>query len=664
MYSLYPQELPLHLAGIVLAGTAAFLALRLVPLTGKMKAFLFIAAALVLLMVEVLYQLLVQSGVLAAGMPGHRIFLDALPVAISALLLAGIISVRTFFSERKVALERLKEQISRLRHSSTQPDAELTVEELAARQAVVDSAEEGSALLPMLKQLELKRQRIVQMDRERQAIFDAIPSPVFVYDRAYRVIRANRAYAERTGMPLKDIIGRPYFEIFPKLGHPIIDLPQNVKNGLANSELRLETGEVFLSRNYPVYNEASEYQHTLHILEDVTQAKQAEKSVRRTRQALKTVIACIHEMLLSNDEPQMLQTVCRVAVESGWYCLAWVGNAEHDQNKTVRPLASHGHKKDFPLLPYPTWADTESGHRPIGIAIRTGKTCVVQDFIHDPNFESLHSYAVKNNLASVVALPLYSGTSVWGVLLLCSDESFAFSDEEVAVLEILSASVAFGVTALRIRAEHLASSQESTQRIDGLRNNLEKVIVAMGDAIEKRQPNAIGHQRRVGDRVGEIGMALALEMGLPEQQAYGVRLAGLVHDVGDIQIPEEIFSKTGGLTEDERIQIERHPQAGYDIFSELKLPWPVAQAVLQHHERLDGSGYPNGLKGNQILLEAKIIAVADTIEAIAYQQHPDHPRLGVPAALAEVERNKGTLYDAVVVDAALRLFREKGYEVS
>lgn len=656
---MYPLELLLHLVGAILAGTAAFLAVRLIPHTGKLKGWLFISAALASLAVECITRLLTHSDVLA-GKLVHLTLVDALPVATSVLFLAGIISSRANFRERKATLEILEEQISRLQHASTKADAEMPADEPAARQSVGDSGKEGSEDLPMLKNRELEQHRIAQADREWQAVFDAVTAPLFLYDRAYRVIRANRAYTDQANMALKDIIGKPYFEVFPKLGHPIIDPPQNFEQGTARSELRLETGEVFLSRNFPVYNEANEYHHSLHILEDVTQVKQAERSVRRTRQALKVVTACIHEMLLANDEPKMLQTLCRVAVESGGYRLAWVGNAEHDENKTVRPVASHGQKKDVPPLPNPTWADTESGHGPIGIAIRTGKTCIAQDFIHDPQFGFFHSYAAKNNLASVVGLPLYEGKSVWGGLVLCSDESFAFSKEEVAVLEVLSASVAFGVTAFRIRAEHMASLQESTRRIDGLRNNLEDIIVAMGTAIEKRHPYAIGHHRRVG----EICMALALEMGLPDEQAYGVRLAGMVHDVGDIQVPEEIFCKTGELTEDERMQIERHPQVGHDILSGLNLPWPIVQAVLQHHERLDGSGYPKGLKGDELLLEAKIIAVADTIQAVAYAQRPDHPRLGLSAALAEVERNKGTLYDEVVVDAALRLFREKGYEVS
>lgn len=131
----------------------------------------------------------------------------------------------------------------------------------------------------------------------------------------------------------------------------------------------------------------------------------------------------------------------------------------------------------------------------------------------------------------------------------------------------------------------------------------------------------------------------------------------MLHNVGKIQIPEEILCKTGKLTDDEFMKLKEHPQFGYNILKQVTLPWPVAQTVLQHHERLDGSGYPQGLKGDEILPEAKIIAVADAIDALAFGQRPNHPRLGIPAALLEIEKNKGTLYDEAVVNAAIKIFR-------
>jgi HD-GYP domain-containing protein (c-di-GMP phosphodiesterase class II) len=657
MYPVYSMELLLLSSGVILAGTASLLALRLIPLTGKLKQGLLLSAVPILLMLTGLYQLLVYSGVLAAGRLDHVIAIDALAVVMGTLLLAFIISSRAMYREHHAAQEWLEEQVRALQSSLAR--TEMTGDGLAAYGALAYAGKDRRDTLPLLKYIELMRHQNALAEHDWLLAFDAVTDPIVLYDRTYRVIRANHAYTDRAGMALKDIIGKPYFQVFPKLGRPIVDPSENIEQGVARSELRLETGEVFLSKNFPVYNEANEYRHTLHIFEDVTQIKQSEKAVRRTRLALKVVASCTREMLQANDESQMLQTVCRVAVESGAYRLAWVGQAEQDKNKTVSPIASYADKNHLISLPHATWDDTDAGHGPIGMAIRTGKTCVANDLIHDPKFRFWHGYATKNHLAAAVGLPLHSGKSVWGGLVLCSVEPLSFSAEEVAVLEVLSASLAFGVSAARIRAENMTSVQSSTLRFDGLKNNLEKIIVAMEVAIEKHHDYSIDHSRIVG----EIGMRIALEMGLPEEQAYGVRLAGILHDVGEVQIPEEIFCKTGQLTADERMQAEGHTQAGHDIFSGLDLPWPLAKTVLQHHERLDGSGYPNGLKGDDILLEAKIIAVADTFSAIAYQRQ-NHPRLGIPAALAELERNKGKLFDGVFVDAALKLFREKGYGVS
>lgn len=511
----------------------------------------------------------------------------------------------------------------------------------------------------MQNELERELHQLKQQQREWQSAFDAVTDPIFLYDRSYRILRANSAYAHQAGMELSDIIGKRYFEVFPKLGHPIVDSLQNLEQGIARSEFQLGTGEVFLSKDFPVHNDAGEYLYSLHILEDVTQIKQLDKSVRRTKLALKLSAACIREMLQANDDLQMLQTVCRKAVESGGYRIAWVGYAEQDENKTVRPVVFAGYESGFPSALHPTWADTEHGHGPVGTAIRTGRTHIIQNVLNDPRLAHMHRDAVQHGYASAIGLPLSNGTSVFGALCFCADEPFAFSEEEVIALEEFAAIIAFGITAFRLRIERHKDLQERVQYLGALRDNLEDIIEAVGIAIEARHnPYAVEHQNRVAD----MAKAIAQEMGFPEERVRGVQLAGILHDVGEIRIPEAILCKPGTLTDDEFMTVRNHPQLGYDILKQITLPWPVAQAVLQHHERLDGSGYPKGLKGDDILLEARIIAVADTIDALAFQQRPSHPRLGIPTALLEIEKNKGTLFDEAVVDAAIKLFRDKEFK--
>jgi len=151
-------------------------------------------------------------------------------------------------------------------------------------------------------------------------------------------------------------------------------------------------------------------------------------------------------------------------------------------------------------------------------------------------------------------------------------------------------------------------------------------------------------------------------MHLPTDMAEGIRIAGTIHDIGKISVPAEILSKPGKLSQKEFELIKDHPQTGYEVLKDVEFPWPIAQIIRQHHERLNGSGYPLGLVGEEVLLEARIIAVADVIEAIA-SHRPYRPARGIEAALSEIEQNKGVLYDASVVDACVKLFKEKAYKL-
>ena len=211
---------------------------------------------------------------------------------------------------------------------------------------------------------------------------------------------------------------------------------------------------------------------------------------------------------------------------------------------------------------------------------------------------------------------------------------------------------------LRNRLEEMVEERTMSLRQSEakLRASLFDSISAIAATVEMRDPYTAGHQRRVA----EIAKAIAGELGLPEQQIEGIYLASVVHDVGKVRVPAEILSKPGTLTALEFSLIKQHSQAGYDILKEVDFPWPIAQFVLQHHERMDGSGYPQGLKGDAILLEARIISVADVIEAMA-SHRPYRPGHGIEAALEEISGKRDILYDRAIVDAALRLFREKNF---
>jgi putative nucleotidyltransferase with HDIG domain len=208
----------------------------------------------------------------------------------------------------------------------------------------------------------------------------------------------------------------------------------------------------------------------------------------------------------------------------------------------------------------------------------------------------------------------------------------------------------------RLYDERERAEEELRRSHVNLRRALEGTVYTLVSAIMMRDPYTGDHQRRVT----QLACAIANEMGLPEEQTEGLRMAGLIHDLGKITVPAEILSKPGQLTELEYGLIKMHPRVGYDVLKEMDFPWPVAQIVLQHHERMDGSGYPQGLSGEEIILEAGILGVADVVEAMA-SHRPYRPARGINKALEEILRNRGILYDAGVVDACLKLFIEKGF---
>ena len=195
------------------------------------------------------------------------------------------------------------------------------------------------------------------------------------------------------------------------------------------------------------------------------------------------------------------------------------------------------------------------------------------------------------------------------------------------------------------------------QGYEKLQRTMQATIYTISKIIEARDPYTAGHQ----NTVSQLAVAIAQEMKLPEDKIEGMRIAALVHDIGKINIPAEILSKPSKLNEMEFSLIRNHPKTGYDILKTIDFPWPIAKIVLQHHEKIDGSGYPQGLKGKKILLEAKIIGVADVVEAMS-SHRPYRPTLGIDKALEEISQNRGILYDPVVADVCLRLFKEKNFK--
>ena len=214
--------------------------------------------------------------------------------------------------------------------------------------------------------------------------------------------------------------------------------------------------------------------------------------------------------------------------------------------------------------------------------------------------------------------------------------------------------IARDITERKLAEDELQQSYQKTKRA------MDATIETMSKILEAKDPYTAGHQQRVS----QLATAIAKELNFSEDKIEGIRIASLIHDIGKIGLPTEILSKPIKLTDIEFIEfslIKEHPQIGYNILKSIDFSYPVAQIVLQHHERLNGSGYPNHLKGDKILLEARIIGVADVVEAMS-SHRPYRPALGIDKALEEISQNRGILYDPEVVDACIKLFREKDFK--
>jgi HD-GYP domain-containing protein (c-di-GMP phosphodiesterase class II) len=207
-------------------------------------------------------------------------------------------------------------------------------------------------------------------------------------------------------------------------------------------------------------------------------------------------------------------------------------------------------------------------------------------------------------------------------------------------------------------AGHKQAKEKLHLTLDSLKKSIGATIQVMVSAVEARDPYTAGHQVRSAG----LACAIAAEMGLSQEKIDGIRMAGAIHDIGKLSIPAEILTKPSKLTDLEFSLIKEHSSSGNDMLKDVESPWPLAEIIYQHHERIDGSGYPRKLKGEEILIEARILAVSDVVESMA-SHRPYRPALGIKAALEEIEKNRGMLYDKDVADACLRLFRKKNYQL-
>jgi len=353
----------------------------------------------------------------------------------------------------------------------------------------------------------------------------------------------------------------------------------------------------------------------------------------------------------------LVAEVCSAIAAQGPYVLAWVGRAEEDEDKTVTVMGGAGSAVAYIENIVVSWSDQAiTGMGPGGVAIRTGKSSVVVDSELDEGFISWRESARKFGIRSAIGCPIPDGeTHPFGVLLVYSKVPNAFGESEVQLFESLAQEIGFGLRSIERQHKLDDEIHEKELTQERLAGALRATIEAMARTMEWRDPYTAGHQKRVAS----IATAIAKKMGWGDTAIQALYMAAMVHDIGKVAVPSEILTKPTRLTDLEMQMVQGHVESGYQILKDIPFPWPIADMVRQHHERLDGSGYPHGLKGDQICQEARILAVADTIEAMATHR-PYRPARGLAAAMDEVRAEAGEKLDIKVVDAAFEVFNSNG----
>ena len=391
---------------------------------------------------------------------------------------------------------------------------------------------------------------------------------------------------------------------------------------------------------------------------DALKAKNTLEELEKRGWALSALSEAAASLARADSVDLLVQEVCSAIAAQGPYVLAWVGKAEDDVNKTVKVMGGAGSALAYVQDIAVSWSDQNvTGLGPGGVAIRTQKPNVIDDSEVDEGFISWRIRAREYGIRSAIGCPIpdSGGPHPFGVLLVYSKVPNAFGPSEVQLFESLAKEIGFGLRS--IERQHKLDDQihEKEKTQERLADALRSTIEAMSKTMEWRDPYTAGHQKRVA----LISTAIARKLGWSEEDVQALYMAAMVHDIGKVSVPAEILTKPTRLTSLEMQMVQGHVEAGYQILKDIPFPWPIAEMVHQHHERLDGTGYPNGLKGDQICKQARVLAVADTIEAMATHR-PYRSARGLPAAMEEIRAESGSKLDAEVVNAAFDLMDAEG----
>ncbi|MBN1473294.1 MAG: PAS domain S-box protein [Syntrophaceae bacterium] len=457
----------------------------------------------------------------------------------------------------------------------------------------------------------IAQENLFKKHEELETMIESSPIMIFFKDKENRFTRVNKSLLEMTGLAKEEIEGKSNDELKPRQAADLLKQDREIiatgKPLIGDVEpIKTRKGvKILRTDKVPYRDKNGNIIGIIGFSVDITEQKKAQDALRESEEKYRSLVENAQEGVYQTTPDGKFITVNKAFARILGY------NSVQEILKSVTDIPNQ-------LYVYP-----QDRERLLKIVGKYGSVT---------NFE----------------LQLYrkDGSRVW-----LSLSANATLDDQKRVL--------YYQGMIQDISEKKQIEVERLENVKRLRKALGATINAMAVTVETRDPYTAGHQRRVAD----LGRAIATEMKLTSDQIDGVRMAGMIHDIGKISIPSEILTKPTQLSALEYNLIKTHPESGHAILKDIEFPWPIARIVLEHHERINGSGYPRGLKENDILIESKILAVADVVEAIS-SHRPYRAAHGIDAGLEEIAKNKNILYDANVVDACLRLFREKSYTLA
>lgn len=377
--------------------------------------------------------------------------------------------------------------------------------------------------------------------------------------------------------------------------------------------------------------------------QNTTLRMQAKENIRKLLKLYGTVISLNETIMRASNRDDLFLRICRDVVKQGPVIMAWIGLLD-EKTRSVVSFCQHNHEVGDLSIINISVDEMAEGRDPTGIAIREGRGEFINEFTTKKLALPWLDETLRCSVRSGAALPFRFGGKTIGAITLYVDQPNFFDSHQVQFLKAMSNDISSSLDGFELRT-----------RPHGAQTALQNMLKKLEGSIQKAEKDrhTMSHERSVS----QLAVAIAQKMGLGKMQINGIRFAGLIHDIGNISIPPEILSKSGPLTPIELDIVHSHVQEGYDFVKDINCPWPLDQIILQHHELLDGSGYPKSLRDQDILLEAKILTISDRIGACLYPRS-DRPALNIDEALKQIKKYRGVRYNSDAIDACLTLRRD------